>query len=62
MGVVQLLEDADLVFEELGVFDEAFVDDLDHPVRVGRLLESGLVNDAVASPPDGLRGAMRTLG
>jgi hypothetical protein len=62
VGVVQFFEDAYLVFKELWVFDEALVDDFDDPVGVGRLLEFGLVNDAVTSSADGLREAIGTLG
>lgn len=54
VGVVQDTQDFYLIFEDIGVFDEPFVDDLHAPFRVGRLLESGLINGAVSTSADGL--------
>ena len=54
VGVIEETEDVDLIFEDIGVFDEPFVDDFDAPFSVGRLFECGLINCSISSASDGL--------
>jgi len=59
--VVHFAEHIDLVEEDVGVADEALVDDLDDSVGVGGLLEFGPEDGAVASSADGLNGGRGTF-
>ena len=54
MWVVEYTQDFDLIFEDVGVFDESLVDHLHASFRIGWLLESGLINGAVSASSDGL--------
>ena len=60
--MVQLPEDLDLVLQGLGVLDHLLGDKLDDAVGVGRLLESGLVDDPVGSSAKDLSESRDTLG
>ena len=48
----------DLIFEDIWVFDEPLVDNLDTSFRVGRLLECGLINGAISTSSNGLNDLM----
>ena len=50
-----------LVFEDLGVLYEAFVNDFDASFRVGGLLKSGLINSSVTSTSNRLYEEKCTL-
>ena len=59
--MVEQREDIDLVFEDVGVLDEAFIDDLHAAFGVGRLFEGCLVDGAIATSADGLANGRGTL-
>lgn len=48
-------QNLNFVLEHIGIFNEPFIDDLDAPLRIGRLLESSLVDGSISSTSDGLR-------
>lgn len=61
---IWMIQDAqylDLILQDIRVFYELLVDDLDTSFRVGRLLECRLINGSVSAPSDRLNESKYTL-